>query len=98
MKKVEFIGLFYICYWYYTQRQELQNSFYPQGITYNRQKDECGSIEVNEFLEEVSDLSEAFATFNREQIKNLDFTSLSACRAKSRHIMLLDSARSDIFN
>ena len=68
----------------YTQRQELQNTFYPQGITYNRQKDECRSIEVNEFLEEASDLSRTFATFTPEQIKNLDFSSLSAHRAKSR--------------
>jgi len=40
---------------YYAGRQELQNSFFPKGIIYNRQKDECRSIEVNEFLEEVSD-------------------------------------------
>ena len=68
----------------YTGRQELQNSFFPKGITYNRQKDECRSIEVNEFLEEVSDLSGTSATFTPEQIKNLDFSSLGAVRAESR--------------
>jgi site-specific DNA recombinase len=62
----------------YTQRQELQNIFFPQGISYNRQKDECRTIEVNEFLEEVSELSGTFATFSPEQIKNLSHTSLWA--------------------
>jgi site-specific DNA recombinase len=71
----------------YTQRQELQNAFYPQGITYNRQKDECRSIEVNEFLEEVSDLSGTFATFTPEQIKNFNPTSVWALRAKSRIVL-----------
>lgn len=56
----------------YTQRQELQNTFLPSGITYNRQKEECRSIETNEFLEEVSDLSGTFANFSQTQFKNLN--------------------------
>ena len=68
----------------YTQRQELQNVFFPKGITYNRQKDECRTIETNEFLEEVADLSGTFASFTSEQIKNFKPTSLWAVRAKSR--------------
>lgn len=68
----------------YTQRQELQNTFFPKGITYNRQKDECRSIEVNEFLEEVSDLSGTFAKFTPEQIKNFKPTTSWARRAESR--------------
>lgn len=65
----------------YTQRQELQNTFFPKGITYNRQKDECRSTETNEFLEEVSDLSGTFANFTSEQIKNFTPTTVWAVRA-----------------
>ena len=56
----------------YTQRQELQNTFFPKGITYNRKEDTCRSIETNEFLEEVSDLSGTFSTFTPTQLKKFN--------------------------
>lgn len=56
----------------YTQRQELQNTFFPSGITYNRKEDHCRSEEVNEFLEEVSDLSGTFSKFTPNQVKNFE--------------------------
>jgi site-specific DNA recombinase len=70
----------------YTQRQELQNTFFPSGITYNRKDDACRTLEVNEFLAEVSELSGTFATFSQEEIKKLSHTSLWAVRAESRTI------------
>lgn len=68
----------------YTQRQELQNTFFPKGITYNRQKDECRSIETNEFLEEVSDLSGTFATFNPTQLQTFKPSPSWADRTESK--------------
>jgi site-specific DNA recombinase len=62
----------------YTQRQELQNSFFEQGITYDRKKDQCRSIEVNEFLEEVRDLSKDFSRFTPSQLKKFKPASLGA--------------------
>ncbi len=73
----------------YTQRQELQNTFFPKGITYNRKEDVCRTIETNEFLEEVSDLSGTFATFTTEQIENFKPTSVWAHRAKSRCLIIM---------
>ncbi len=52
----------------YTQRQELQKTFFPQGITYNRKKDECRSIEVNDFLKETAELSKVLATFTPDKL------------------------------
>jgi site-specific DNA recombinase len=68
----------------YSQRQELQNSFFPSGITYNRKEDVCRCSEVNEFLEEVSELSGTFASFTPEEINNFSPTSVWAFRAQSR--------------
>lgn len=62
----------------YTQRQELQNTFFPSGITYNREKDECRIIEVNEFLEEVADLSGDLSNFTPTQIENFQPASVEA--------------------
>ena len=53
----------------YTQRQELQNAFFEKGITYNRKTDECRSIEVNEFLIEVADLSKDLSNFTTNGTK-----------------------------
>ncbi len=61
----------------YTQRQELQNAFFEQGIIYDRQKDECRSEEVNDFLVEITDLSNI--AFNKNQKNAL--TSVGAVRA-----------------
>ena len=68
----------------YMQRQELQNAFFSEGITYNRQKDECRCDKPNYFLERVADLSGEMAKFTPEQIKNFNPTSLEAGRAESR--------------
>lgn len=68
----------------YTQRQELQAAFFSEGISYNRQNDECRLGKPNYFLEHVADLSGEMAKFTPEQIKNFDPTSEGAVRAKSR--------------
>lgn len=41
----------------YTQRQELQNALFEDGIVYDRQKDECRDTRTNEFLTTISELS-----------------------------------------
>lgn len=65
----------------YIQRQELQNSFFEQGITYDRKNDACRSIEINEFLIEISDLSKSFSKFTSDQLKNFKLSSAEAHRA-----------------
>jgi len=62
----------------YIQRQHLQNAFFEGGMVYNRQKDECRTIETNEFLSEVSDLSKAFSSLSPSKLKNFKPTSLSS--------------------
>lgn len=62
----------------YTQRQELQNAFVLEGISYNRKKDECRFEKTNYFLERVTDLSGEMAKFTPEQIKNFDPCSVMA--------------------
>ena len=62
----------------YIQRQELQNSFFEQGITYDRKNDACRSIEINEFLIEISDLSKSFSKFTSDQLKNFKLSSTEA--------------------
>lgn len=47
----------------YTQRQELQNILFENGIVYDRRKDECRSIGNNQFLTEVVDLSKDLSNF-----------------------------------
>jgi hypothetical protein len=68
----------------YTQRQELQTAFFSEGISYNRQKDECRLGKPNYFLEHVADLSGEMAKFTPEQIKNFDPTLEVSVRAESR--------------
>ena len=46
----------------YNQRQELQNALFEAGIVYDRQKDECRSIEENEFKSAVAQLSTGMST------------------------------------
>jgi site-specific DNA recombinase len=70
----------------YMQRQELQTAFFSEGISYNRQKDECRLDKPNYFLEHIADLSGEIAKFTPEQIKNFDPTSLEAGRAQSRRV------------
>ena len=60
----------------YLQRQELQNVFFFEGISYNRQKDECRLDKPNYFLACVADLSGEIVKFTPEQIKNFNLNSL----------------------
>ncbi len=68
----------------YNQRQELQKTFFPEGITYNRNKDQCRIVEVNEFLQESAKLSGDFGTFTPNQLKKSTHPSAVAVRAESR--------------
>jgi site-specific DNA recombinase len=70
----------------YTQRQELQKSFFPMGISYNRKKDACRTEKINYFLTHTADLSKELANFTPEELKNYNVTSLQAFRAKSRNL------------
>jgi uncharacterized protein YjgD (DUF1641 family) len=72
----------------YMQRQELQTAFFSEGISYNRQKDECRLDKPNYFLAHIADLSGKIAKFTPEQFKNFDPSSLEAHRAKSRCVKL----------
>lgn len=49
----------------YTQRQELQNVLFEEGIVYDRQKDECRSTGDNAFLTEIARLSKDCGLFNK---------------------------------
>ena len=62
----------------YNQRQELQNTFFEKGITYNRIKDECRSIEVNDFLLEASDLSKDLSNIVANNNSNATQTPVGA--------------------
>lgn len=63
----------------YTQRQELQKAFFGQGITYNLEKDECRSLETNQFLCEVAHLSSQAAQLSPGDLKNFKVTSDGSC-------------------
>ncbi len=63
----------------YNQRQELQNTFFEKGITYNRIKDECRSIEANDFLLEASDLSKDLSNIVANNNSNATQTPVGAC-------------------
>lgn len=56
----------------YTQRQELQNALFEDGIVYDRQKDECRSAGNNEFVSEIVDLSKDMATLNETDTLNFN--------------------------
>ncbi len=68
----------------YLQRQELQNAFFFEGISYNRQKDECRLDKPNYFLKRVADLSGEIAKFTPEQVKNFEPCALEAGLSKSK--------------
>jgi DNA invertase Pin-like site-specific DNA recombinase len=68
----------------YTQRQELQNALFEAGIVYDRQKDECRSIEENEFVAEVARLSGSFGNFTSDNNQIFNPSSVHAVRAESR--------------
>jgi len=51
----------------YTQRKELQNTMFEDGIVYDRQKNECRGLQVNEFASAaVAMLSKNLATLAPE--------------------------------
>lgn len=62
----------------YSQRQELQNALFDQGIVYNRQKDECRSTGDNEFLSETARLSKDAGIVLDQKNINFDPGSLRA--------------------
>jgi len=65
----------------YAQRQELQNSFFLNGITYDRKKDECRTKKVNEFLLHVANLSRQINNFDRNSNKKIKLTSVGSGRS-----------------
>lgn len=68
----------------YTQRQELQKALFEDGIVYDRQKDECRSINDNEFIWEVAQLSKDLSTFDDQTKKKINLSAIRLVRAKSR--------------
>lgn len=68
----------------YNQRQELQNALFERGIVYDRQKDECRSIEENEFVSAVALFSTGISTLEPGNKKKINLTSPGSSRAKSR--------------
>ena len=66
----------------YTQRQELQNTFFEQGIEYNRQSSTCRTLETNEFLEAVTDLLKDYSNFTPTQLMDFKPSSLGARQRK----------------
>jgi len=63
----------------YTQRQELQNALFAEGIVYDRQKDECRSTSDNEFLSEVALISRNLGNKQNRNNNNFNPTPASAC-------------------
>jgi len=80
----------------YNQRQELQNILFEKGIMYNRQTDECRSIEDNEFVTAIAQLSKDLASFGWQVDRNpwqrvllpdaLQIDNLSCLAKESKHI------------
>ena len=60
----------------YTQRQELQNALFEGGIVYDRVKDECRGMQVNEFVSAVALLSNSLATLATGNKKSIHLASL----------------------
>ncbi|WP_103071875.1 recombinase family protein [Aquimarina sediminis] len=61
----------------YVGKQELQKLLFPEGITYNREKDSVRTNLVNPILEITSSLSKLYSKNKSGQV--VDFTNLSAC-------------------
>jgi hypothetical protein len=72
----------------YIQRQELQNALFEGGIVYNREKDECLGLQVNEFVCVVVHLSGSLAILGPGNKKNRpNFTApISGGVAKERSL------------
>ena len=70
----------------YNQRQELQNALFEAGIIYDRKKDECRSTGDNEFVSACAVLSKDLSTFEPEDKKKAELSSVSANRAESRFL------------
>lgn len=68
----------------YTQRQELQNTLFEEGIVYDRQKDECRSTSDNDFLTEIAQIAKHLGNQSDDLKKKFDSGSVGAVRAKSR--------------
>ncbi len=70
----------------YTQRQLLQYMVFPEGVTYNRQNDECRSGRVNSFMAHLAYVSKSCATFVECKSNYLPSASVCPPRAKSRDL------------
>lgn len=68
----------------YAQRQELQKALFEDGIVYDRQKDECRSINDNEFICAIAQLSKDLSTFDDQSKKKINLGALGSVRAQSR--------------
>ena len=69
----------------YTQRQELQNTFFEQGLEYNRQNSTYRILETNEFLEAVDGLSEDYSKFTPTQLKDFKPSSLGVRQRNKKY-------------
>ncbi len=68
----------------YTQRQELQNALFREGIVYDRQKDQCRSTSDNEFLNEIARISTDSGLFINNNSYILTTSPIRSVRAESR--------------
>lgn len=66
----------------YTQRQELQNALFSEGIVYDRQKDECRTTSENVFLNEIARISKDSGYFIN---RNHDILSQTSVRSGEKH-------------
>jgi hypothetical protein len=62
----------------YTDRQKLQYMVFPQGMLYNRKKDECRSEEANPVFEYMADLSKVLGQYKVNSVKHLQKIPLSS--------------------
>lgn len=62
----------------YTQRQELQNALFSDGILYDRQKDECRSTGENTFVSEIARITGSFGEFPTVNNEIIKLTSVGA--------------------
>lgn len=65
----------------YTQRQELQNALFSNGIVYDREKDECRGTEENTFVAEIARISGNYGNFANASQQNYNSCSVGANRA-----------------
>ena len=62
----------------YADRQKLQYMVFPEGILYNRKKDECRSEKTNPVFEYIADLSKVLGQCNIDPVKHLQKIPLSS--------------------